>query len=62
MHDIQPHTAAAMPDLLKELKAKGYKVSAAHRDGRRSGWQFAPVRSMNEHAAGHADCSVGPAR
>ncbi len=26
MHDIQPHTAAAMPDLLKELKAKGYKV------------------------------------
>ena len=26
MHDIQPHTAAAMPDLLKELKAKGYKI------------------------------------
>jgi peptidoglycan/xylan/chitin deacetylase (PgdA/CDA1 family) len=26
MHDIQPHTAAAMPDLLKELKTKGYKV------------------------------------
>ena len=26
MHDIQPHTAAAMPDLLKQLKAKGYKV------------------------------------
>ena len=26
MHDIQPHTAQAMPALLKELKAKGYKV------------------------------------
>ena len=26
MHDIQPHTAAAMPELLKELKAKGYKI------------------------------------
>jgi len=26
MHDIQPHTAAAMPQLLQELKAGGYKV------------------------------------
>ncbi len=26
MHDIQPHTAKAMPDLLKQLKAGGYKV------------------------------------
>jgi peptidoglycan/xylan/chitin deacetylase (PgdA/CDA1 family) len=26
MHDIQPHTAKAMPALLKELKANGYKV------------------------------------
>jgi peptidoglycan/xylan/chitin deacetylase (PgdA/CDA1 family) len=26
MHDIQPHTAAAMPALLKQLKAGGYKV------------------------------------
>jgi peptidoglycan/xylan/chitin deacetylase (PgdA/CDA1 family) len=26
MHDIQPHTAAAMPELLKQLKAGGYKV------------------------------------
>jgi peptidoglycan/xylan/chitin deacetylase (PgdA/CDA1 family) len=26
MHDIQPHTAKALPGLLKELKAKGYKV------------------------------------
>ena len=26
MHDIQPHTAEALPALLKELKAKGYKV------------------------------------
>jgi peptidoglycan/xylan/chitin deacetylase (PgdA/CDA1 family) len=26
MHDIQPHTAAAMPKLLQELKAGGYKV------------------------------------
>jgi peptidoglycan/xylan/chitin deacetylase (PgdA/CDA1 family) len=26
MHDIQPHTAKAMPELLKELKANGYKV------------------------------------
>jgi peptidoglycan/xylan/chitin deacetylase (PgdA/CDA1 family) len=26
MHDIQPHTAKAMPDLLKALKAGGYKV------------------------------------
>ncbi len=26
MHDIQPHTAQAMPDLLKQLKAGGYKV------------------------------------
>lgn len=26
MHDIQPHTAKAMPDLLKQLKKNGYKV------------------------------------
>lgn len=26
MHDIQPHTAKAMPELLKQLKEKGYKV------------------------------------
>lgn len=26
MHSIQPHTAAAMPELLKQLKAGGYKV------------------------------------
>ncbi len=26
MHDFQQATAAAMPDLLNELKAKGYKV------------------------------------
>jgi hypothetical protein len=26
MHDIQPHTAQALPDILKQLKAKGYKV------------------------------------
>ncbi len=26
MHDIQPHTASAMPDLLKALKAGGYKI------------------------------------
>ena len=26
MHDIQPHTAAALPEILKQLKAKGYKV------------------------------------
>lgn len=26
MHDIQPHTAKAMPELLKQLKKKGYKV------------------------------------
>ena len=26
MHDIQPHTAGAMPELLKQLKAGGYKV------------------------------------
>lgn len=26
MHDIQPHTAEAMPELLKKLKAGGYKV------------------------------------
>lgn len=26
MHDIQPHTAAAMPELLKQLKAGGYKI------------------------------------
>ncbi len=26
MHDIQPHTAQALPALLKELKAKGYKI------------------------------------
>jgi hypothetical protein len=26
MHDIQPHTAKAMPDLLKALKENGYKV------------------------------------
>jgi peptidoglycan/xylan/chitin deacetylase (PgdA/CDA1 family) len=26
MHDIQPHTAKAVPQLLAELKAKGYKI------------------------------------
>lgn len=26
MHDIQPHTAAALPELLRQLKAGGYKV------------------------------------
>jgi len=26
MHDIQPHTAKALPDLLKQLKENGYKV------------------------------------
>ena len=26
MHDIQPHTAAALPNLLKELKKSGYKI------------------------------------
>jgi peptidoglycan/xylan/chitin deacetylase (PgdA/CDA1 family) len=26
MHDFQPHTAQAVPDLLKELKANGYKI------------------------------------
>lgn len=26
MHDIQPSTAKALPMLLKELKAKGYKI------------------------------------
>jgi hypothetical protein len=26
MHDIQPNTAKAVPKLLAELKAKGYKV------------------------------------
>jgi peptidoglycan/xylan/chitin deacetylase (PgdA/CDA1 family) len=26
MHDIQPHTAQAIPELLKQLKAGGYKV------------------------------------
>jgi len=26
MHDIQPHTAEALPELLKQLKAGGYKV------------------------------------
>ena len=26
MHDIQPHTAKAIPALLAELKAKGYKI------------------------------------
>ena len=26
MHDIQPHTAQALPEILKQLKAKGYKV------------------------------------
>ena len=26
MHDIQPHTAQALPEILKQLKAKDYKV------------------------------------
>jgi peptidoglycan/xylan/chitin deacetylase (PgdA/CDA1 family) len=26
MHDFQPHTAEAVPELLKELKANGYKI------------------------------------
>ena len=26
MHDIQPHTAQALPEILNQLKAKGYKV------------------------------------
>jgi peptidoglycan/xylan/chitin deacetylase (PgdA/CDA1 family) len=26
MHDVQPHTAAALPKLLSELKARGYRI------------------------------------
>jgi peptidoglycan-N-acetylglucosamine deacetylase len=26
LHDVQPHTAAALPDLLRELRARGYKI------------------------------------
>ena len=26
MHDVQPHTADAIPRLLKELKVRGYKL------------------------------------
>lgn len=26
MHDVQPHTAAAIPTLLRELKARGYSI------------------------------------
>ena len=59
MHDIQPHTAAAMPDLLKELKAKGYKVVQLTAK--------APVQTLPEFDAliendiKHAYGSVGPA-
>jgi peptidoglycan-N-acetylglucosamine deacetylase len=26
LHDVQPHTAAAIPDLLRELRARGYRI------------------------------------
>lgn len=26
MHDVQPHTAAAIPKLLRELKSRGYSI------------------------------------
>ena len=60
MHDIQPHTAAAMPDLLKELKAKGYKIVQLTAK--------APVQTLPEYDADgrqgslrHADGLVGSA-
>ena len=35
LHDIQPATALALPTLLKELKAKGYKIVHAVPAGER---------------------------
>ena len=32
MHDFQKHTAEALPELLKKLKAGGYKVADARQD------------------------------
>lgn len=29
LHDVQPHTAAAIPGLLRELKARGYSIVQA---------------------------------
>jgi peptidoglycan-N-acetylglucosamine deacetylase len=29
LHDVQPHTAAAVPTLLRELKARGYSIVQA---------------------------------
>jgi peptidoglycan/xylan/chitin deacetylase (PgdA/CDA1 family) len=29
LHDVQPHTAAAIPTLLRELKARGYSIVQA---------------------------------
>jgi peptidoglycan/xylan/chitin deacetylase (PgdA/CDA1 family) len=43
MHDIQPHTAAAMPELLKQLKEKGYKI--VHLTAK------APVQTLPEYDA-----------
>ena len=43
MHDIQPHTAAALPNLLKEFKKGGYKI--VHLTAK------APVKTLPEYDA-----------
>ena len=59
MHDIQPHTAAAMPALLKQLKAGGYKV--VHMTAKAPISDAARVRRADRQGhAGHADRPVGP--
>ena len=77
MHDIQPGTAKAVPQLLAELKAKGYKVvhmrpkfevktlaeyDAAHREGREGPGADAGQRAADvERRAHHRGHAAGPA-
>ncbi len=53
MHDIHKTTAKAVPMLLAELKAKGYKI--VHMTAK------APVTTVAEYDAGHRERSEGPA-
>jgi peptidoglycan/xylan/chitin deacetylase (PgdA/CDA1 family) len=46
LHDIHPATAAALPILLKELKARGYRIVQAVPTGERPLWVPEPLHTL----------------
>jgi peptidoglycan/xylan/chitin deacetylase (PgdA/CDA1 family) len=63
LHDIHPATAAALPMLLKELKARGYRIVHAVPAGERPLWVPEPLRLLIAADGGppHAPKAVAPA-